>query len=180
MKPASIRLVLVAFCVLSLLIPTAVFKLHAQAADQERRDVVTIRGTTGAPQTFTVEELRMLPRTEVDIVDRKGQKGKAAGVAVSVLLQKVGAAQGETLRGEWLRAFVAVDARDEYRAVFSLTDFDAAFTDRVIILAYERDGQPLDAQSGPLQLIVPGEKKHARWVRMVKLIRVMDSLWIKE
>ena len=99
---------------------------------------------------------------------------------MSQLLKKVGTAQGETLRGEWLRAFVTVDGHDEYRAVFALPEFDADFTDRIIILAYERDGMPLDEKTGPLQIIVPDEKKHARWVRMVKEIRVCDSAWVKD
>jgi hypothetical protein len=151
-----------------------------QAANETGRDIIVVRGTMGKPQQFTVEELRKLPRTEVEATDRKGEKVKFAGVAVSVLLQKVGAAHGEMLRGEWMRAFVTVDAWDEYRAVFALPEFDTDFTDRVILLAYERDGQPLNLQTGPLQIIVPGEKRHARWVRMVKEIRVLDSAWIKE
>ena len=151
-----------------------------KATEEPDRNVVTVLGTTGKPQSFTVDDLRKLPRTEIEATDRKGQKGKYAGIAVSELLQKVGTAHGESLRGEWLRAFVTVDARDEYRAVFALPEFDADFTDRIIILAYERDGMPLDDRTGPLQIIVPGEKKHARWVRMVKEIRVSDSAWIKE
>ena len=79
-----------------------------------------------------------------------------------------------------MRAYVTVDARDEYRGVFALPEFDADFTDRIIILAYERDGIPLDEKTGPLQIIVPSEKKHARWVRMVKEIRVCDSAWVKD
>ena len=151
-----------------------------QAAEGEDRDSISIRGTTGKPLTLTLEEMRKLPSVEVEATDRKGMKARYKGVAVTELLKKVGAAQGETLRGEWLRAFVTVEAHDEYRVVFALTEFDADFTDRVIILAYERDGEPLGAQTGPFQIIVPGEKKQARWVRMVKEIRVLDSTWIKD
>jgi hypothetical protein len=42
-----------------------------------------------------------------------------------------------------------------------------SFTDRTILLADRRDGKPLSDREGPLQVIVPGEKKHARWVRQV-------------
>jgi hypothetical protein len=79
-----------------------------------------------------------------------------------------------------LLAIVTVDAHDEDRAVFALPEFDADFTDRVILLADERDEEPLDAQTGTFPIIVPGEKKHARWVRMVKEIRVLDSAGIKD
>ena len=165
---------------LVVIVPGITVSIASQAAEEADRDTVVVRGTTGMSQTFKVDDLKKLPRTEVETTDRKGQKVKYAGVPVSALLQKVGTANGETLRGEWMRAFVTVDARDEYRAVFALPEFDADFTDRVIFLAYERDGQPLNSEVGPLQIIVPGEKKHARWVRMVKEIRVLDSQWFKE
>jgi hypothetical protein len=38
----------------------------------------------------------------------------------------------------------------------------------VILLADRRDGQPLAAAEGPLRLVVPDEKRHARWVRQVR------------
>ena len=35
----------------------------------------------------------------------------------------------------------------------------------VVLLADHRDGQPLSTAEGPLRLVVPDEKRHARWVR---------------
>ncbi len=35
-----------------------------------------------------------------------------------------------------------------------------------------RDGKPLGAREGPYQIVVPGEKKHARWVRQVVGLRI--------
>ena len=49
-----------------------------------------------------------------------------------------------------------------YRAVFALPELDPDFNDRVILLADRRDGQALSAKDGPLQIIVPGEKRHSR------------------
>lgn len=46
--------------------------------------------------------------------------------------------------------------------------------------AYEQGGQPLDENSGPIQLIVPDEKRRARWVRQVDRIRVMESRVVDE
>jgi hypothetical protein len=75
-----------------------------------------------------------------------------------------------------MRLYVLVKARDGYAAVFALPEFDAGFTDRVILLADRRDGHPLDAVEGPLRLVVPDEKRRARWVRQVIDIQV---LWAK-
>lgn len=136
---------------------------------------VQLSGTEGEPITLTAAELKKLPRTTVDAVDRAGKAVKFSGVAVHHLLEKAKAPLGESLRGERMRLFVCVEAKDKYGAVFALPEFDPAFTDRVIILADEQDGQPLGEGKGPYQIIVPGEKRHSRWVRMVEKIRVLDS-----
>ncbi len=47
-------------------------------------------------------------------------------------------------------------------AIGDRQEVDPAFNDRVIILADTRNRKPLDAKSGPLQIIVAGEKMHAR------------------
>jgi hypothetical protein len=74
---------------------------------------------------------------------------------------------GEQLRGKDLALFLFVQAADGYHAVFALPELDHAFTDRVIILADRRDGKPLAEKEGPLCIVVPYEKRQARWVRQV-------------
>jgi DMSO/TMAO reductase YedYZ molybdopterin-dependent catalytic subunit len=71
--------------------------------------------------------------------------------------------------------YVVVDAADGYRAVFALAELDPAQTDRVILLADRKDGQPLPAAEGPLRVVVPGEKRPARWVRQVKAVWIGRS-----
>jgi len=134
-----------------------------------------LTGRGGEKATFTVADLKALPRSEFEVKDRDGTIARFSGVEVSQLLGKIGTAQGEKLRGDWLRSFVAVDAADGYRAVFALPEFDAAFTDRRIYLVDSRNGQPLDATHGPFQIVVPDEKRHSRWVRMVTEIHVLNS-----
>ncbi|MFO0893059.1 MAG: molybdopterin-dependent oxidoreductase, partial [Isosphaeraceae bacterium] len=61
---------------------------------------------------------------------------------------------------------------DGYRAVFALPELDPDFTDRPVLLADRRDGRPLPGKDGPLQVIVPSDKRHSRWVRQVVALRV--------
>jgi len=61
-----------------------------------------------------------------------------------------------------------------YRVVFALAELDPAFTDRVILLADRADGQPLDNKTGPFRIVVPGEKRMARWVRQVITLKVVQ------
>ena len=56
---------------------------------------------------------------------------------------------------------------DGYRAVFALPELDPAYTDRVVFLADRKDGAKIGASEGPLRIVVPGEKRQARWVRQV-------------
>jgi hypothetical protein len=74
-----------------------------------------------------------------------------------------------------MKLYVLVKARDGYAAVFALPEFDAGFTDRVILLADRSQGQALGAVEGPFRLVVPGEKRRARWVRQVTDIEVMSA-----
>ena len=69
---------------------------------------------------------------------------------------------------------VVARAPDGYHVLYALTEFDPAFTDRVIILADHRDGKPLDAHEGPLRIVVPGDKRGARWIRGVTSLEVIS------
>jgi hypothetical protein len=48
----------------------------------------------------------------------------------------------------------------------------AAFNDHVILIANRRNGQPLLADAGPLQIIVPQDNLQARWIRQVRTLEV--------
>ena len=49
---------------------------------------------------------------------------------------------------------------------------DPAFSDHVILLSDRRHGKPLDSREGPLRLVVPGGKRHARCIRGVTTLEV--------
>jgi hypothetical protein len=48
-------------------------------------------------------------------------------------------------------------------------------TDHVILLADTKDGQPLPPREGPFRIVVPGEKRPARWVRQVTALEVRKN-----
>ncbi|HEY1789764.1 MAG TPA: molybdopterin-dependent oxidoreductase, partial [Verrucomicrobiae bacterium] len=125
--------------------------------------------TISSPTTnFIVNaaEFAALPHTKIKLMDPHEKKAhRFSGVAVSELLARAGAPSGEKLRGHALRLIVIFRARDGYAVSFSLADFDADYSNRTIFLADEEDGAPLSATAGPLRLIVPGDKKAARWER---------------
>lgn len=148
--------------------------------DEKPPPSLQLVGINRKPLVITADELRKLPRTTVDTIDRQGRPIRYTGVQLHELLTKVEVPFGEGLREHWLRGFITVEAKDEYRVVFALPELDPAFTDRRIILADEQDSQRLPESLGPFRIVVPGEKRHARWVRNVEKIRVLDSHWADE
>ena len=59
--------------------------------------------------------------------------------------------------------------------VFTLPELDSLFTDKVVLLADRRNGKPLSEKEGPVRIVVPDEKRQARWIRQVKSIAARDA-----
>jgi hypothetical protein len=123
---------------------------------------------------LTADDVRALPRSELTAVDpHQKQSHLYAGVLVRDLLAKAGAPLGEKLRGPALGMVVVFHARDGYATVFALAEFDNAFSNRELLLADSEDGKPLGENAGPFRLVVPGDKRAARWARMVTSIEII-------
>ncbi len=126
-----------------------------------------IIGKVHHPLVVQQADLQALPRKRVAVTDDRGRRATYEGVPVVELLQRAEVPLGKRLRGSQMKFYVLVDASDGYQVVFALPEFDPGFTDRVILLADRRDGHLLSAPEGPFRIVVPGEKRHARWVREV-------------
>ncbi|MFZ2062060.1 MAG: molybdopterin-dependent oxidoreductase [Candidatus Binatus sp.] len=122
---------------------------------------------------LSVADIAAFPRDKIRVTDDKGAQVEYGGVPVAEILKKAGAPLGKELKGPNLAVGLVARAPDGYRVLFTLTEFDPAFSDRVILLADRRDGKPLDSREGPLRFIVPGDKRHARWIRGVTAIEAM-------
>jgi hypothetical protein len=142
----------------------------AVALAQER--VLRVVSADGGEHAVSAQEWAGLPRITVQAIDHDGKEAKFEGVAARDVLKLVNAPLGKDLRGKNLAVYVLAEAADGYRAVYALTEFDTDFTDRVILIADRREGQALGAKEGPLRIVVPGEKRPARWIRELVSISV--------
>jgi len=106
-----------------------------------------------------------LPRREASVTDMHGGPATYSGVELGAVLARAGVPQGEALRGRDLAAYAVVIASDGYRVVFALPELDPAFTDRLVLLADQRNGQALPASLAPFRIVIPAEKRQARWIR---------------
>ncbi len=128
-----------------------------------------------AATTFTEGDLASLPRSSITAGAHDEKPSLWEGVALAGLLRRAGAPADKQLRGREMTKFVRVTGADGYQVVFSLTELDAAFGARNVLLVDRQDGHRLSQRDGPLRLVVMGDKRPARWVREVETIEVVDG-----
>jgi len=103
-------------------------------------------------------------------VQAKGHDGVAhtfSCVPVSAILARLQAPASENLRGPAMALVVIAAAKDNYHATFALAELDESIGNKPAFVCDKQDGQPLSSADGPLRLIVPSDKRPARWVRML-------------
>lgn len=134
---------------------------------------VTIESETGKQTVLTRPDIESLPHVKVTT---RGSEMSATfeGVALNTVLEKAGIEFGHSLRGKRLASCLLVEAADGYRAVIALPELDRDFTDKEVVLAYLQDGKPLDDKAGPYRIVIPDEKRMARWVRQVTKLKIVD------
>jgi DMSO/TMAO reductase YedYZ molybdopterin-dependent catalytic subunit len=128
--------------------------------------MLRVTGAVPHPLTLSRDAITGLPHQSVT-ASSHDQSGRYDGVPVIELLRRAGVPTGDAIRADELAKCVVVTGADGYRVVFALAELDAAFTQRIVLLADKRDGAALPENALPYQLIVPGEARPARWVRQV-------------
>jgi hypothetical protein len=137
-------------------------------------DGLTIYGAAVTTTPFTMAALRALPSTTVRAAGHDGVMSDFKGVSLSLQLGRAGAALGDNLRGAGLTQYLVAEAADGYRAVLAYAEIDSTFRSDHVIVAYQENGADLK-ETGPLQLIVPGDLRHGRWVRQLECVRVAQD-----
>lgn len=136
-------------------------------------DHLSIGGDVPKPFTLSLDDLRKMPQQTIQVTDTHTNKQETfEGVPLVYLLKQAGAPQGEQIRGALMTTYVIAEGSDGYRALFSLAELDSAFEDSSVIVADRMDSAPITGDAGPLRLIVPQDKRPARWVRMLESITV--------
>jgi hypothetical protein len=150
---------------------TVLFTLALQAALAQSQQL-TVQTESGKT-VLTRADLEALPHIKVTTT-KAGTSTVFEGIALEAVLEKAGVQFGETLRGKRLASCLLVEAADGYRAVIALPEIDPAFTSKQMILAFLKDGKPLDDKEGPYRIVIPDESRMARWVRQVTTLKVVD------
>lgn len=167
-RPRLLRgLLWVGLTALALVVPG-----HGHAQQDTSAALLRIVGLDGAELQVTAGDWAKLPRATVTALDHGGVQVTFEGVPARALLKLAGAPSGHALRGPRLSLYVLAEASDGYKALYALAEFDADFTDGVILVADRKNGEALGPKEGPLRMVVPWEKRQARWVRELTGLRL--------
>jgi len=150
----------------------ALIDFHHTARGAESEFALIVRSEEGRETRMSMAEIAKLPRVNVRAKDEKGKESIWEGATLHQVLKAAGIEFGAAIRGKTLANYLWVEALDGYRVVFTLTEIDPAFTDLMFLLADRRDGQSMGEYEGKLRIVVPHEKRHARWVRRVVALSI--------
>jgi Oxidoreductase molybdopterin binding domain len=145
----------------------ALANTDARAADQS----VVI--ATSVEQTHTIDPAMVARLPAIDekvsfLTGRGPEQANYTGALLWAVLE-----QAEMLGGDRrarLRRTIMVTGRDGYSAVLALAEIDPEFEGKQVLLAYRRDGQPIEGRT--LRLVVPGDRHGGRSVRDVVRIEL--------
>ena len=117
---------------------------------------------------FTAATLAKLPRQTLKLTGSDGNPASYSGYLLSDVLKAAKVPMGSELRGRGVAPLVVIaEASDGGKAVFAFAEVEPSFSDKVILLADQREGKALSSDEGPLRLIVSSDKRHARGLRGV-------------
>lgn len=136
--------------------------------------VLRLTAADGEVRVLRAADLAMFARRKVAVQDH-GRPAEFEGVDLLDVLRLADAPLGEALRGPALATYLLVEAADGYRAVVALAEVDPGIGGRRALLCDRRDGKPLSAHEGPWRLVLPGDRRAARWVRRVSALRVRTA-----
>jgi hypothetical protein len=135
---------------------------------------LTVQIDSGKQVVLSRSDLEALPHAKVTASEHSSSPVNFEGVTLKSVLEKAGVTFGESMKGKRLTNCLLVEAADGYRAVIALPELDPAFTDKQMLLAFLRDGKPLGEKEGPYRIVIPDEKRMARWVRQVTTLKIVE------
>jgi len=154
----------------------ATFVSAQDAATPTADDLITISGLVTSPGTLSLSDLQAMPgRRTVEVSYTSGGAPLShtfTGVPLVDVLNAFGLPAEDADHEARLRLYVVLTARDAYQVVVTYSEIDPYLGNAPMLLAWEQDGQPIEADHGPVQLVVPGDLWVSRYIWDISTIEV--------
>ena len=132
--------------------------------------VLTLAGKVRQPQHWTLDDLRKMPAQHADVsyqTDRGPVTASFTGVLLWSLIDAAGGID-DAAKGAAIRHAIRITAKDGWVVVTSTGEIAPDFGGKQVLVAYERDGKPLD----DFRIVMPGDKHGGRNARDVTTIDI--------
>jgi DMSO/TMAO reductase YedYZ molybdopterin-dependent catalytic subunit len=131
---------------------------------------LALDGKVKTPQHLTLDALKKLPVQHADVTyqtDRGPVTANFTGVLLWSLIEAAGGLD-DSEKNAAVHHTIRITAKDGYEMVTSTGEIAPDLGGKQALVAYERDGKPLD----DFRIVMPGDKHGARNVRDVVTISV--------
>ncbi len=135
---------------------------------------LTVQGVSGKTVVLSAADLAQLPQKTITATAH-GAPATFEGALLTDVLAKVDLPSAEKFRKMAASYYLLVEAKDGYRAVFAWAELDPTFMDKAVYVVTKRDGKELPEKDGPFEVVAPGEKRGARWVRQVTALKIRQG-----
>ena len=129
---------------------------------------LAVKGDVPYAKQFTLSDLESLGVETVTVKD-----DTYSGVPVWKVLKAVGQPTGAEIKGTQVARYLLIESNDAYRVILSIPEVDPAFRDTKTLIAWKKNGKPLDAAEGPLRLLIEGDKRQTRWAKRVVSLTIV-------
>jgi DMSO/TMAO reductase YedYZ molybdopterin-dependent catalytic subunit len=156
------------------LAPSCTQGVQAPRPENQR---ILLSGLFQRPGSFTLQDAKSLPRASLVVSYRshgQGQTHHFVGVRLWDVLQWAGLQLSPEHKNDVLRKCLIVRAKDGYTVVFGLGEIHPSFAARPYLLAWQKDGRPLEEPEGPFRIAVPGDLCGGRNVYGVVSLEVKE------
>ena len=138
----------------------------------------TLSGLVGTAGTYKLADLQALPVSKVS-TNAKAGNGELglheySGPLLIDLLNKAQVKIDSSKKNDAQRKAIVITASDGYATTIAWGEIDQKLANKKIMIAYQRDGQPLPDADGFARLIVPGDIAAGRYISNVARIEVKD------
>lgn len=136
----------------------------------------TVDGLVAAPKTYTLDDLRAMPFTDVVIQGVDDARSRVyRGVALYDLLMDADPQFDDRRPADPLNWYALVSAADDTSAIVAWAEIDPSFEGKPVIVAYQQDGQPLSYQTGMARLVVPFDRRGTRGIANISSISLLRA-----
>jgi DMSO/TMAO reductase YedYZ molybdopterin-dependent catalytic subunit len=136
--------------------------------------IIQIVGDVGSPRVVTLKDLQLLRRSSVTLRVTDSDGKRRVHIYSGVLLRDLIASVAPIAPGgatESTRAYALVEGVNGDSALIGFPEFEAAFNNKQILIAYAVDGAPIPGQ-WISELIVPEDQTQGRFILGISTIRI--------